>query len=78
VLLCRNLKGGGKNPAVSLVTACMFEICSGEFGHIHQHHPDTGAMFVPGEQKSMLLLPTLLEGMEPSPFKLSQHSKGWP
>lgn len=47
VLVRKNIKGGGKSPTVSLVTACTFEICSGELSPIHQHHPGTGAVFMP-------------------------------
>lgn len=75
MLLCRSIKGWGKSPAVSLVIACMFEICSGEFSRVHQSAPLRRWGCVHAKSSTdprglsslwLPLLPTLLEGMESS------------
>lgn len=37
----------GESSTVGLLTAHMFEICSGEFSHVNWHHLDTDAVFMP-------------------------------
>lgn len=53
-----------KSPTVDLVTAYVFEICSGEFNNIHQHHADTGAVFMP--RPAQILKDFLFSAASPS------------